>query len=84
MGRTRVHFLRCLITADKPVRTEISSVRTHWPMTDEPPARVRPLRAAAFGCPFIPPFIERVSRLDAYRPFPEPVHRNKYCPTQFS
>jgi hypothetical protein len=65
MGRTRVHFVRCLITANKLVRAKISSVRTHWPMTDEPPARVRPLRAAALGCPFIPRFIERVSRLDA-------------------
>jgi hypothetical protein len=65
MGRTRAHFLRCLSTAGKPVRAEISSMRTHWPMTDEPPARVRLLRGAAFGCPFIPPFIERVRRLDA-------------------
>jgi hypothetical protein len=66
MSRTRAHFLRCLITADKPVCAEISSVRTHWPMTDEPQARVRPSRAAAFGCPFIPPIYrtgERPGRL---------------------
>jgi len=70
MGCTRVHFLKCLITADRRERAEITSLLTHWPVTDEPPARAHPLSATAFGFPFIPQIFERVGCLDAYCPFP--------------
>jgi hypothetical protein len=92
MGCTRAQFLRCLITADRLERAEIfKAAHALRPIIDEPPARIRPLRAAACCFPFVPPqrqhrtlFIEPVRRLVAYRPSLEPVHRNKSCPAEFS
>ena len=77
MGCTRAQFLRCLITADRLERAEIfKAAHALRPIIDEPPARIRPLRAAACCLPFTPQlqqrtlFIEPVRCLDAYRPFP--------------
>jgi hypothetical protein len=58
MGCTRAQFLRCLITADRLERAEIfKAAHALRPIIDEPPARIRPLRAAACCFPFVPPHV---------------------------